>query len=164
MILTLKNFIVKLKLPFVILKIRTPPYFSGVIKNKMQACLHTLALKQACHSSFPPLWLCAIKYQICWAFTGSDHVNMEPQRSPTSKHCGQVVTNVYLLSFLGWWKLPRSIMRWVTSPSVKQRDSWSALLQNSHPRNTLSTKKVCMCCSDIVSICTKESMKSFERF
>lgn len=112
----------------------------------------------------PPLWPPAITYQICCGCSGSHRVNMEEQRSPTSKHGRQFSWLMFTcFSFLGWWKLPRSTTRWVTSPSVKQRDSWSVSLRNSHPRNTLSTKKVCMCCSSILSICTKENLNSFER-
>lgn len=47
---------------------------------------------------------------------------------------------LFFCFFPGWLKLPHSTMRWATSLSVKPRGNWSALSQNSPPRNTLNTK------------------------
>lgn len=64
------------------------------------------------------------------------------------------VTNDDFLCVLGWWKLPRSTTRWVTFPSAKRRDSWSASLRNSHPRNIVSTERICSYCSSVLPFCT----------
>lgn len=97
----------------------------------MYACLHT---RVPCVT----VWQLSIKYE---HLLGGRRVNL--QRIAFSRESSLKtilsVTNVYSLFLSGWWKWPRSTTRWATSPSAKQRDSWSASSQNSHRRNSLST-------------------------
>lgn len=77
-----------------------------------------------------------VKYFICWR---SEYVGTAFSHQ-LARYIS--VTDVSLLSVPGWWKSPRSTMRWVTSPSVKRRDSWSVSLPKPHPRSTLSTEEL----------------------
>lgn len=115
---------------------------------------HVLILAQYKHTKIHKC-LCTVcdlvKLRIKFAVPAprSRRVNTEQRRSLISKQWRQFLWLMLMcfFFFLGWWKLPRSTMTWVTSPSVKQRGSWSVSLRNSPQRNTLSTERVYMCCT-----------------